>query len=97
MIRRWLVAVGLWLAHLGGWTEPVPPDCTHLHLPEIAPDVWAKTQALVREYAPTGMGGEAKRHQVYARLIKEFPTASRSDLGLVIEYAVREFYIAVAR
>ena len=33
--------------------------------------------------------GENKRHRVYARLLKEYPTARKSDLGLAIELAVR--------
>lgn len=33
--------------------------------------------------------GEAKRHQVLARLIKKFPAAEKRDLALAIEYAIR--------
>lgn len=35
------------------------------------------------------MSGEAKRHQVYARMIKDNPGASRGDIALAIEFAVR--------
>lgn len=34
--------------------------------------------------------GEAKRHQAYARLLKEYPTHQRRDIALAIEAAVRE-------
>lgn len=36
-----------------------------------------------------GTSGELKRHQVYARLIKEFPSTNKRDLGLSIELALR--------
>ena len=35
-----------------------------------------------------GFGGEAKRHQVYARLIKDFPDAPKRDLSMAIELAL---------
>jgi hypothetical protein len=34
--------------------------------------------------------GEAKRHQTYARLLKEYPTRSRREIARAIEAAVRE-------
>ncbi len=40
------------------------------------------------------MSGEAKRHQVYSRLIKNFPDASRQDIALAIEIAVRSLNVA---
>ena len=33
-------------------------------------------------------GGEAKRHQVYARLIKDFPMTPKRELALAIELAL---------
>lgn len=45
---------------------------------------------LVRSYEVLEeYSGEAKRHQVLARLIKKFPNAEKRDLALAIEYAVR--------
>jgi len=38
----------------------------------------------------TTHGGEWKRHQVYAHLIKHYPNAKRRDIALAIEYALRE-------
>ena len=37
-----------------------------------------------------GLSGEAKRHQAYARLIKEFPEAKHQDIAFAIELAVRK-------
>lgn len=34
--------------------------------------------------------GEAKRHAVYARLLKEFPTRPKGQLGLAIELAIQQ-------
>lgn len=42
---------------------------------------WANT---VEEWT-----GEAKRHQVYAKLIKQFPDVPKRDLAMAIELAVR--------
>ena len=38
----------------------------------------------------TDISGEAKRHQVYARMIKLFPAEERQDIALAIEYGLRE-------
>lgn len=37
----------------------------------------------------SGASGEMRCHQVYARLIKAFPSVKRSDLRLAIEFAIR--------
>lgn len=37
---------------------------------------------------PASGFGEAKRHAVYARLIKEFPAERKTDLALTIELAL---------
>ncbi len=50
----------------------------------------AKSLALPFEQDKTGMSGEAKRHQVYARLIKDFPESTRKDIALAIELAMRK-------
>jgi hypothetical protein len=36
------------------------------------------------------MGGEAKRHQVYAALIKQFPTTAKRDLAYAIERVMQQ-------
>ena len=35
------------------------------------------------------VSGEYKRHQVYARMLKKFPSTPRRDIGLAIELVVR--------
>ena len=53
---------------------------------EILPAAKIITQKWGRK---EGLSGEAKRHQAYARLIKEFPEAKHQDIALAIELAVR--------
>ena len=51
--------------------------------------IYAKrAEALVRGIDRLEMSGEYKRHQVYAKLIKEFPGVPKRTLGLAIEVAV---------
>ena len=39
--------------------------------------------------AAPGTSGEYKRHQVYAKLIRLFPSQAKSDLALAIELAIQ--------
>ena len=52
------------------------------------PVLLIRTKELVAQFDPVDGSGEYKRHQVYARLIKEFPTAQRRHLALAIEIAL---------
>lgn len=66
--------------------EPPPKEVLHEE-----PPVYKRALELCRgaeTFAP-GTSGEYKRHQVYSKLIKEFPEIARKDLGLIIEQAVR--------
>ena len=54
----------------------------------IEPDVFARVTELTRSADTTLQGGEAKRHAVYARLIKDFPMTPKRELGLAIEPAL---------
>ncbi len=56
--------------------------------PSLSDDTFQRVKTLVAQWATHAMSGEAKRHQVYARLMKEFPDASKRDLGLAIEVAL---------
>lgn len=38
----------------------------------------------------SGWSGEAKRHQVYARLLKRYPDMSRHEVAFALELAVRK-------
>ena len=45
---------------------------------------------LVKEYDTLQASGEYKRHQIYSKLIKEFPEVSKKDLALSIELGVQK-------
>lgn len=63
------------------------------------PDIWIplpsgpevnRARELTEEFDSSPNSGEWKRHQVYARLIKEFPAVSRRKLGWLIEAVLQE-------
>ncbi len=85
-MKTWLIRVGLWLAGLGGWT---PPVCARTHAPDTP--LLATAQRLVAwaEETCPGTSGEHKRHQVYARMLRVHPAASRRDVALAIELALQ--------
>ena len=58
---------------------------------EDAPNVYVEAAKPLVEWADTveEWSGEAKRHQVYARLIKQFPEANKRDLALAIELSLK--------
>ena len=80
-IQYLLVSLGLWIASLGGWT---PAECPRAHL-DVPAALRARIEALTGLQEIPGLSGEAKRHQVYARLIKDFPEIPRKALALAIE------------
>ncbi len=52
----------------------------------LDPTLFARTAQLIRDAeAVADTSGEYKRHCVYSRLIKEFPTFTRAQLALAIE------------
>ena len=61
-----------------------------LESPQDLPAYMDRAKILVTSIDKAEQSGEWKRHQVYARLIKEFPQISRKDLGLAIEIAVQK-------
>lgn len=80
-LRSLLVSLGLWIASLGGWTLT---ECPRAHL-DVPAALRARIEALTGLQEIPGLSGEAKRHQVYARLIKDFPEIPRKALALAIE------------
>jgi hypothetical protein len=46
---------------------------------------------LVKQFDKEEQGGEWKRHQVYARLLREFPEVAKPILGAAIELAIYRF------
>lgn len=88
--RQWVLS-GLrqWVA----WIDPPPPP------PPVTPvvtltvkrdDLLMRAIELVIAAEKIWVGGEARRHQVLARLMKEFPGQSKRSLALAIEAAVSE-------
>lgn len=75
-----LILVGAWLR--SGRTAPLPvasPD------PQVVDLFRARVQTLTAEVDGWDASGEAKRHRVYAQLIKEFPGKSKREIAFVIE------------
>jgi hypothetical protein len=78
-MRAQLIRVLLWgLAKLG-WTPEQG---------RVPDEVFRAAGRLVREQARREASGESKHHQVYARLIKDFPDQPHRVLGLAIELAL---------
>ena len=76
---------------------PIEIPCAHpgvwVQVPEAVSKILPRVRELVAEQQrqdPHIQAGERKRHQVYARLIKEFPFTKWKDLALAIELAHRE-------
>jgi len=73
MIKHWLTRLGLWIARLGYWPAEV---------------LVQRARVLCDEWNRPDLSGEHKRHQVLARLVKEFPATSKKTLALAIELAL---------
>ena len=88
-VKRWLsdktMALAAALARLSAWLYEEPPA------PPPTPDPLAVRADALVAWAETlsETGGEYRRHQVYAKLLREFPGRRRCDLGLAIEFAVQ--------
>lgn len=83
-MRRLIGRCCRWILHMIGEPGPGCPYC-HVH-DDVLQRAVSLTQLYERQY---GAGfGEAKRHQVYARLMKEFPTIKRRTLSVAIERAL---------
>ena len=85
-LRSWCVAVGLWLARLGGWSLPVnelPVDVLVIPLPVLR--MTKRTRELMAyENTEPNASGEAKRHRVLARLMKEGLSESHAALAVEV-------------
>lgn len=89
-MKTLLVRFGLWLAGLGGWA--LPPPCDHTHVLPLSPELRRLIQAaehMVKHVDRLDAGGEYKRHLVYARMLKAHSGASKRDIALAIEVALR--------
>jgi hypothetical protein len=75
-----------WLRRLADWCDPPPPRAV---LPGAFFD---RVRVLVKE-AEMRLGagfGDAKRRDVYARLMKDFPETPKREIALAIEQVVQE-------
>ena len=57
---------------------------------KIIPEYLLRAEHLVKDAESIQADGEYKRHQVYARLLKEFPKVPKKELGLAIEIGVNK-------
>ena len=72
--------LAVWLRRLAAWCDRIPDPL----LDRTAQLVREADQSFPVEH------GEAKRHWVYSRLQKDFPSTVKSAIGLAIELAVRD-------
>lgn len=78
---------------LGLWMIRVGRRLAKIKTPEIVwPDeaIVSRAQALTAEWHQPDFSGEYKRHQVLARLIKDYPDVSRRTLAMAIELGLPE-------
>ena len=54
----------------------------------ISPEILERAAALIRDADTLLTGSEAKRHMVYAKLLKDFPEIPKRNLALAIELAL---------
>lgn len=84
-MKRLLIALGLWLARLGGWRAD---HCPRYHLPAVPFDgITRIVKDVETQFADHG--SEAKRHQALALCKKRYPDLRERDLAFGIELAVR--------
>ena len=72
----------LWFLKVSGYEFPKPQIFANRYVPAA--------KLLCAEFANWDASGEAKRHQVYSRLIKQFPEARKKDLALAIELGLQD-------
>lgn len=70
-----------WLRAFASWWEGY--EHVTVYVPKDA--LYDRAKVLCLEQEPAETAGEAKRHQVYARLLKEFPTRNKRAVALAIE------------
>ena len=75
------------LRQLANWLVPPIPEPP----PVEDPALWRVRELVSAQESAGGPSGEYKRHQVYARLLKEFPERRKRDLAYLIELVIREW------
>lgn len=87
MIKHWLMQLCVRLAGYLGYTPPVK----RIFVTDMAPELAERTRFWVAKWDENrAVGGEHKRHQVYSRLLKEFPDLPHYEIGRAIEVIVSE-------
>ena len=71
-----------WLRRLAVWVDVPVEDALVTRARGLV------TQA--EQQAAPGTSGEFKRHQVYARLLKNFPSRAKADCASAIEQVIQE-------
>jgi hypothetical protein len=80
-MRKYLVQFTLWLVR--------KLDLQMFHYVAFVEFIEAAFPLVLVENTKVDQSGEYRRHQVYAQMVKKFPWASKRDLALAIELAVR--------
>ena len=82
-----MLTLARWLRRLADWLDPPVPVVVRPVEPSV---VQLRAQALTEEQDARWpeRSGEAKRHQVYSRLLKDFPETPRRILARAIEDAL---------
>ncbi len=81
-MKTLLQRFALWILKVTGYEFPKPQIRANRYVMAAA--------ILCGELSNWDASGEAKRHQVYAKLIKQFPEARKKDLSLAIELALHD-------
>lgn len=85
---RRMIAIAALLRRLADALDPPTP----VMVPELPNLFLDRVRALIARWDATlGPGfGEAKRHQVYAQLLKEYPDTRKRDLAFAIEQVLQD-------
>jgi hypothetical protein len=91
-MRKLIFKLGLWLLIRSGlFEEWIEEELKKRN--SVAAALLARAEVLCFEQEATsspGTSGEYKRHNVYARLIKEFPAISKREISKAIEQGLPE-------
>jgi hypothetical protein len=79
----------LWLLKLIGWRLPELKEENVFRVPEHISRLLLITKSRVEACREWGGSGEAKRHRVYAQLMKDFPEIAHKDLAFAIELVIQ--------
>lgn len=80
-------SIASWCRKLAQWLDPVADVVVPVKTPIVDSTLVEAARFLILDWeSRLGAGfGEAKRHQVYASLIKQFPEQSKRSISLIIE------------